>query len=205
MKINSVIINRFKAYKTTDLSRYSGTLVTFFIMLSAMISGSVFYFMSDIGLKDKIGEVFVHFNEQYMAKSKPEIFLGLLMWALLYLITMLLCSTSVIGTPFVYLINFIRISALSILISHMYWSYGLRGFEYSLLVLLPGKLFLLLSYLIITDVCIDITKNIRSVSEKYRSDVKNIFMRVIIGIIMTLLQIITDYSVLTLFSGLFEF
>ena len=174
-------------------------------MLASVISGSLFYYQSNMILKEKIAEIFTCFNEQFITRNKAEIFFSMLTLALFYIILMLLSSTSIIGSLFVYSINFIKISALSIVVTHIYFVYGLRGLEYSLLVILPGKLFLLLSYLIITDACIEITKNIRSVSLKHKSDVKNISVRVVTGVILSTLHVITDYTVLTLFSGLFEF
>ncbi len=205
MKVNAVITRNFGQIKRMDINKYKSTIITFLIMLIAVISGPIFYFFAQYGLKEKFSVVFLSFSGLNIETSKPDIFTGLLVWTFIYLIIMLLCSTSVIGAPLVYLITFLRITSLSTLISYIYSEFGLKGIEYCLIVLLPGKFFLLLSYLIMTDACIEISRNIKAKSIKGQPDSGNISVKIVTAMVFSLLQIVTDYFAIILFSGLFDF
>lgn len=205
MKINAVVTKNIVNFKRFDLIKNSKTIITFSVMLSAIIFGALFYNFAATDFKDTLTSLFQCYSDIISEKNKTEILAVILLPSVLFTVVMLLCSSSVIGMPFIYAIDFIRVSSLTILISHICSLYALNGIEYCIIVLLPGKSFMLLSYMIITDASSDIIKSIRRHSGNSRIDIQNMFFRISAGVVLTFLHIVTDYLTVTIFSGLFDF
>lgn len=175
-------------------------------MLSAVISGMIFYkFNGADSICLRINEIFNEYMLFVKNNSKPDVFSGLLLSAFVFYIALTLLSTSIIGKPLIYLAVFFKISGLSTLLFTLYSQIGLKGIEYSLLIMLPGKYLMILSLFILADsssqLCNIIMDNIQGRSDKIK---KHIIILIITAIIM-IISVVFDYFTLIAFAGLFNF
>lgn len=205
MKINAVITPKKLNIKENTLSKNKITVTTFLIMILGIIFGAVFYNFAHSELKNNLEIAFRSFNDDFINKSKPEILSGLLLTALVYIVLVFLFSTSVIGAPFIYSLTFFKLLGLGTLVSYIYSSYGLKGVEYCILILLPGKFFMILGSLILTDSSVYFSRSIRKISDNNKAELKKQFAIFIIVLIIFTVSVAVDYFTLIFFSDLFSF
>ncbi len=204
--MKTLIATRKIDIKNSFLFKYKSILILFFIMISAVFFGLIMQNSeSGNGIFYRIIDVFGDYIISVKNYNKPEIFSGLLLSSFVCYAVIALFSTSIIGAPLIYAVIFFKIAGLSTVLFAIYSEFGLSGIEYSLLVLLPGKYFMILSLLILADsssqLCNVIVKDIQSKPEK----IKNYIMILVFSAVILLISVIIDYFTLTTFAGLFDF
>ncbi len=183
-------------------------LLAFCSLLFGLIAGVAVYYFCDELISDTLPKYFLSFSTEFNYKSKPEILSGLAVYNLIYFFALLVLSTSALGAPIILFISFIKSAGLTLVVSHIYAVYALKGIEYCLLVFLPGKAVLLFAMLLYTQLCCKTSTKIASVIRGNYSDDKNIkpyIARVIIVILLFMFSTLMDFLTIISFSSLFAF
>lgn len=196
--------NRFKENKSI-LKNYSAAIITVLVLCISTVFGVLFYKLCNSLFDEELNSLFNNYTNIFINKSKPEILSGLLLGNAVYFILMLLFSTSVIGSAFIYSVSALKITGLGVVVAYLYGQFGLKGIEYCALVIFPGKFFMILSMIILIDSCIYICKNIRKKQAEYTDILKNQIIRVMLVLMFMALSLVLDYITLTVFSDLFQF
>ncbi len=206
MKINAVIIPKrtFKP-KEKSLPFNKNLLIITAILSVAALSGVLLYIIAKSQIDVHLSESFNFYTQSFIKKSKPEMFSGLLLEGLPYFFLMLLFSTSVIGDVFIYTLSFIKVLGLSTCITYIYSVYELKGIEYCLLVLLPGKFFLILGILLLINCCSSIIKTVTKRSKEFNFEPKNIAVKTVAVLIILLISSTVELLTTSMFSDLFAF
>ncbi len=192
--------------RNSYIIKNKNVFILFLVMMSAVIFGFIMHKYS-IG-EDVFADV-IDICGNYMASaknnSKPEIFWRLLLSAFACYAAIMLLSSSIIGEPLIYTVIFFKITGLSTILFALYSEFGLSGIEYSALVILPGKYFMILSLIILADyssqLCKLIVKDIQNKAEQLK---KFIIILILTAAIM-LISVAIDFFTLTTFAGLFDF
>lgn len=205
MKINAVITtNKFKKNKSI-FKDYGITITTVLILVLSVAFGVVYYMFFKDNINEELSILFNDYTSIFVKSSKPSIISGLLSGNIIYFLLMLLFSTSVIGIPFLYFFSATRMIGLGTVTAYIYSTYGLKGIEYCALIFFPGKLFLILAVLILTDSCIYMCRSLRKNQNDDVSGAKKSVVRIIFVLIFIILSVLFDFFTITLFSGLFDF
>lgn len=205
MKINAVIgANRFKENKSV-LKDYGTTISTVLILSLSIISGVIFYTFCNELFDAELSILFNNYTETFINKSKPEILSGLLLGNIIYFLLMILFSTSVIGAPFIYFVSALKVMGIGTIIAYIYSAFGLKGIEYSILIIFPGKFFLILSMIILIDSSVYMCTNIRKNQKENAVDLKKQVIRVVFVLLFMLVSSVIDFITLSVFSDLFQF
>ena len=199
------------ATRKTDLRnnfiiKNKNVFVLFFVMLFAVCFGVLIAkYDSDFDFFYEVSQILDNYLAFIKINSKPEIFIGLLLSSFVCYAVVSLLSTSVIGAPLIYAVVFFKIAGLSAMLYVLYTEYGLKGLEFSVLVLLPGKYLMLLSLFLLADsstqICNSIIKDTQLNSEK----IKKYAMILLVTAVIMLLSVIIDYLAQTAFCELFTF
>ena len=77
-----------------------------------------------------------------------EVLSGFLSVNIIYFTIMFVMGTSALGDVPIIIMTFLQSMGIGALTSHLFTTYGIRGFEYFLLVLFPGKIILIVASLL---------------------------------------------------------
>ena len=204
MKINAVISKPTLKFEFADkIAVFSAVLIVI-----GIISGTVIYSVTKNNIVDSICEYFISFITDFSNKNKPEILSGLILSNIPYFIMMLIFGTNVIGTPGVIALTYAKSMGIGLLYTYIYDAYALKGIEFCLLVLLPGKFILILAMILLTQNCYVTSNNIRKSlynSENRAVSLSKFALRSLIIVTLFVISSIVDYFTLTSFSSLFDF
>lgn len=206
MRISAVfssdIINKERFIKDKIL------LFSFVVIAAGIISGIILFVFANNLFGNEISDMFSDYFTDLSDKTKIEIFTGMLVSSLPYVILMILFGTSAYGTAVIAIISFIKVIGLGILSSFLYSSYALKGIEYSFLVFFPGKFILILSVLFMMNTCINNSLEINRVlkgERKAENSSLNYSVKVITAVIMFIISSAIDCLMTVSFSSLFSF
>lgn len=208
MKVSAVIVKpqkkRHKPYKISPPLIFS-----FSAVLSAFVSGVLLYCFFKEKLYTGIFEIFISFFTDYTQKSSLEILSGLIISELPYVFMMLIFSFSAIGYPFTLLLTFIKSLAPTLLFSHLYSEYALKGAEYAFLVLLPGEIICLFGVLLMTQSCFTASKqftdNIKSVKGESTTEIKSFMLKFAVSTLIIMMSKLIMLCTISIFGDLFAF
>lgn len=206
MKISAVISKG--AIKSEDSFRGRINIIVFLVVASAIISGTVLYILSENYLSDGIKESFNSFYSEFACGTKTEVFTGLFLSNLPFVVFAVILGSSSTGYLIIPIIGFIKIIGLGVVNTYLYSSFGLKGLEYSLLIFTPGKFLLIFSVIFLMQSCIDNSIKIKSVlkgeskTESYRTYYT---VRIVFAAVMMLLSSLIDCILAVSFSKLFSF
>ncbi len=200
--ISSDIIKREGIFKDKTL------FINFLVLAFALVSGTVLYLSFENYLTGEIWEAFTGFSVDFSSKSKIEVFSGLLLSHIPYIILMIVFGTSSVGFIFSSATSFIKTAGLGIITAYLYSCFGLKGLEYSMLVFLPGKFIMLFSILFMMNTCMNnslyISKLVKGECNKENSS--NLFaVKFATAVILFILSSLTDCLLAVSFSSLFSF
>ena len=207
MKISAVIRNPSKDVFNTISENKSSVQSTVIIVLG-IISGALLYVINTESLTGDLFKYFISYSMDFAHKSKPEIFSGLLLPDIIYFIIMLILGTCAFGTSAVICISLVNSTGLGMLLTYIYDNFALKGIEYCLMVLLPGKFLLVLAMILLTQNSVVTSKSIReSVYTKNDRvvDFKKYTIRALVILAIILLSTLIDFLAIISFSSLFEF
>lgn len=204
MKINAVIS---KPNLKFDLS---GKIVVFSAVIIAVgiILGAVIYSVAENELIDSLCSYFLSFVTDFTNKNKPEIISGLIFSNFPYLLLMLIFGTNVVGTIGAVALTFAKSMGLGVLFTYIYDSFALKGVEYCLLILLPGKFIMIFAMILLMQSCLITSNDIRkciSAAETRVVPLHKFALRSLIITSLFLVSSVVDYLTLTSFSSLFNF
>ena len=203
MKVSAVI----KPTISLDHTKKSA-IISCGVIVSGIIVGTIIYLLSKDDLASRLLDYFISFSMDFTHKNKSEILSGLIFENLIYFILMLIFGTSVIGTPAVFAVSFIKSAGLSLLTAYIYDSFALKGIEYCLLVLFPGKYFLIFAMLLLTQNCyymsIGILKCVKNADGR-GVNFKKFSARSILILAFLILSAVIDFITIISFSSLFNF
>lgn len=208
MKVSAVIVKpqkkRHKPHKITPPLIFS-----FSAVLSAFVSGVLLYCFFKEKLYTGIFEIFISFFTDYTQKSSLEILSGLIISELPYVFMMLIFSFSAIGYPFTLLLTFIKSLAPTLLFSHLYSEYALKGAEYAFLVLLPGEIICLFGVLLMTQGCFTASKqftdNIKNVKGESTAEIKSFMLKFAVSTLIIIMSKLIMLCTISIFGDLFAF
>lgn len=204
MKINAVIskpsIYVNYANKTAILSAV--------IIAMGIISGTIIFLVSDDTVAETLFEYFISFTTDFTNKNKPEILSGLILSHIPYFVVMEILGVSVVGIYLIPMITFIKSVGIGMLVTYIYQMFTLKGIEYCLLVLFPGKFILIFAMILLAQNCLITSDNIRLSAHGNKDRVvelnKYILRTIFIAMIIIVSSII-DFITIISFSSLFDF
>lgn len=206
MTISAVFSPKITHRKETEYDRIS--LISFLTLGAGLFFGTVIYIISKDYLTGSIWEYFINFTTDFSAKSNIEIISGLIISHLPFVILSVILGTNAFGTPFIFIMSFIKTLGLGLISSYIYTSYGLKGIEYSVMVFFPGKFVLFFSMLMLMHICTDSSLKIkRSLAgeNQIRYSLGEYLAKVSVCVLCFLISAIVDFLAIICFSSLFSF
>ncbi len=204
MKISAVIAPKKLNFKPQNTS----VLLSFLPIALGLVAGSVIYVLCEEYLTGKLWDYFISFATEFSQKNGPEIFSGLIVSNLPYIILMFLFGTCAVGAPIVPMLSFIKSAGLSLTATYIYATYALEGIEYCLLVFFPGKVLLLFAMLLLTQSSFttsrEVNKAIKGIAETQVRLVTYILRSALICAVFILSSLV-DFLMIISFSSLFSF
>ena len=204
MKINAVIS---KSSVNLD-STYKSAIISAITIAVSIIIGAVIYILSKDNFDSSLVEYFINFSTDFSNKNKPEILSGIILSHIPYFIMMIIFGTSVFGTPAVIFLTSIKSMGIGLLTTYIYSSFSLKGIEYCLLVMFPGKSVLLFAMILLTQSCFVTSNDIRHSLKNKEGRVvpfDKFAIRSILIFCLILLSAIIDFLAIISFSSLFNF
>lgn len=199
---NNILIkieNNFKNNK--------GLLYAFLTILLGFSIGSIAYLLSDSNLHTLITTEITHLNSDVNFENFFEIFTQLTLKGIPFIILLLFLSSSVCGKILTFALVTLKFSGIGMLVAYFCSFSGLKGFEYTFLVFMPGKLFYIISTLILTECCYDfsneISNRIHGKSSKL-IDIKSYSIKIVICFFIYLFSFTLDALNICVFSSLFK-
>lgn len=208
MKVSAVIVNSSK--KSRKIPELKPSLIlSFLAVFSGFVSGTLLYCFLKESLYNDVFSIFISFFSDYTQKSSPEILSGLIVSELPYIFMMLIFSFSAIGYPFCFIMTFVKSLAPTVLFSHLYCEYGLKGAEYVFLVLIAGEIISLFGVLLMTQSSFTLSRffadNIKNAKGESTAEIKAFLLKFFVSTAIILLSNIITLLTVSLFSDLFVF
>ena len=204
MKINAVIS---KSSVNVD-STYKSAIISAITIAVGIIFGAIICILSKDNLNSSLVEYFINFSTDFSNKNKPEILSGIILSHIPYFIMMIIFGTSVVGTPAVILLTNIKSMGIGLLTTYIYSSFSLKGIEYCLLVMFPGKFILIFAMILLTQSCFvtsnDIIQRLKNKEGRVVS-LEKFAVRSILIFGLIILSALIDFLANISFSSLFNF
>lgn len=118
------------------------------VMLLGIITGVILFRTNSSYMSNELCQYFISFSTDFSGKSYLEILSGFLSVNIIYYGIVVIMGTSALGDAPIIIMTFLQSTGLGALTSYLFTTYGIRGFEYFLLVLFPGKIILLIASLL---------------------------------------------------------
>lgn len=206
MKINAVI--------SSDIIKRNGffkdkiQIFCFLVLSSALITGTILYVLSEEYLTEDMFRYFTGFYLDFSSKTTLEVFSGIILSHLPYVLLMIVFGTSSVGCYFVAAISFIKASGMGLISAYLYSSFGLKGIEYALLIFFPGKFLMIFSILFIMHSGINNALYVKGLTKgEYRAEKSsNLYaVKAVTAVLLFILSSLVDCFLAVSFSSLFVF
>lgn len=208
MKVSAVIVNPQKKKHLNNITNMP-LILSILAILLGFILGTMLYCMFRETLYSDVFSIFISFFTDFTKKSSFEILSGLIISELPYIFLMLLLSFSVIGYPFTLLLTFIKTLAPTLLYSHLYSEYGLKGAEYVFLVLLLGEIVCTFGVLLMTQSCFNLSKflseNVKTTRGESAEEIRSFTLKFAVSTLIILTSNAITLLTVSCFSSLFIF
>lgn len=203
MKINAVISPK-RAIKNNIRFDLNILKISAFISFSVLCGVAVYICFREAIYED-VDEYFILFTDFMKNKSKSEIFTDLLISVIPYFLIMILLSTSVLGEVLLYIVTLFKTLGLGVLVTHIYYTYELKGIEYCFLIFHPSKLLYLFAIILLINNCCFTVKSVKSVNAVAKMNYSEIIYRHIIVLVLLVTSVIIQIVLTSVFSGFFDF
>ncbi len=206
MKISAVIYPDI--IKKDRLAKDKFLLLSFTVVALALVAGTVLYVFTEDYLTGEIWDTFTKFFVDFTSKTKIEVFSGMILAHLPYIMLMIIFGTSSVGYGFIVGLSFVKATGLGVLSAYLYSSFGLKGIEYALLVFFPGKFVLILSMLFLMHFCLNNSLYVCKLTKgECRAENNSTIyaVKVITAILLLVLSSLVDGFLAVSFSSLFSF
>lgn len=182
-------------------------IVSAAVLFCGIAAGALLFRTNSSYMSNEIYRYFISFSTDFSGKSYIEILSGFLSVNVLFFCVAAILGTSALGDIPVFVLTFFKASGIGALTSYLYSTYGLRGFEYFILVLFPGKIFLVISMLLLAQSSsmssIRVRKCINKLSQE-EYDLKVYLLRSLFILILIIVSCLVDSVAIKLFSPLFS-
>lgn len=204
----SATINRREIFHGYSKNRFpKNLLISFITIIIGIICGTIIYIINSDFISNRLVKYFVSFYTEFSGKKFYEIFCGIILSFLSYYILLVIFGTSVLGFVPTIATAFFKAFGMGCLATYIISAYELHGFEYFLLIIFPGKILIIFSLLLLTEMCIDSSQRIKELSEKGSAErfSLNLYLKKsLLILIMMILSALTETICIKLFSSLFE-
>ena len=190
------------------LKKNKSLVLSFIFIFSGVIFGTIVYNLDISGLYQEMMEVFLAFNIDFNDKSSIELFAGLILSGFIYFASMFVLGGNFFGKELILFVTMIKSSGIGALIAYLYSEYGIRGFEYTLLIFIPGKFILLFGMLLMTKCCYDMSDTLRrGITEQgsIKTYMKEYTVKSFISLFVFFLSWFIDFVCICTFLQLFSF
>lgn len=204
--MNGLVKNNLKLFFEKMIQK-RGVIVSFASVFVGIVSGCVIYNLPNFSAKSKLFSLFTEFNTQISDKTFIEIFSAIFLSGITYFVVMLFLGGNIFGKEVIFLFTAIKASGIGALISFLYNQYGAEGLEYTFLVFIPGKVFLLFSMLLLTECCSDTSKKLHYGLSDHDSKfiIKIYILKCAIAFGVMFASWLIDFLCIVCFSKLFSF
>lgn len=178
---------------------------SFIFLVFGLLSGVFVFVLSQQTVSIELNHLLSDFNKLSLSESHSEIFTRILLNGLSYFIIMYMLGGSIFGKYLCPVLSIIKMMGISLITSHLYCCYGLKGFEYALLVFFPGKFILLFAILYLTKICIDNSRGVLCCERNnFSAELKAYCIKSAAVFLIFLLSWIIDFLCSIIFSELFS-
>ena len=178
------------------------------VIAVGIIAGTCIFVFSKESISNSLFDYFVNFSTDFSNKNKPEILSGIILSHISYFVMMLIFGTSVVGTHAVIILTCVKSMGIGVLTTYIYSAFSLKGIEYCLLVLFPGKSILIFAMILLTQSCYVASNNIRE-SIKIREgrvvSFDKFVLRALFIFFLIMISSVIDFITIISFSSLFDF
>lgn len=120
-------------------------IVSGVVIMLGMITGVLLFRTNSSYMSSELCKYFIAFSTDFSGKSYLEILSGFLSVNIIYFTIIIVMGTSALGDVPIIIMIFMQSMGIGALTSYLFTTYGIRGFEYFLLVLFPGKIILMVA------------------------------------------------------------
>ena len=219
MKISAVFPKKERPIKTQTIDKYKTKykqqislsdkllLVSGSVMLLGVLIGVLLFRTNSSYMSNELCKYFISFSTDFSGKSYLEILSGFLSVNIIYYCIVMIMGTSALGDAPIVIMTFLQSTGLGALTSYLFTSYGIRGFEYFLLVLFPGKVILMIASLLAAQNVLISVNHIRSclkhnLREEYQ--LKEYLIRSLFVLAIMTISCLSDSVTIKLFASLFS-
>ncbi|MGN1444451.1 MAG: stage II sporulation protein M [Acutalibacteraceae bacterium] len=158
-------------------------------------------------MSSELCKYFIAFSTDFSGKSYVEILSGFLSVNIIYFTIVIVMGTSALGDIPILIMTFIQSMGIGALTSYLFTTYGIRGFEYFLLVLFPGKIILIVASLLSAQNSLKSVLQIRAslkhaLHEEY--NLKLYLIRSLLVLAVMSVSCLVDSITIKLFASLFS-
>ena len=182
-------------------------LVSGLVIMLGIMTGVLLFRTNSSYMSGELCKYFLSFSTDFSGKSYIEILSGFLSVNIIFYCIMTVMGTSALGEIPIILMTFLQATGIGSLTSYLFTSYGIRGFEYFLLVLFPGKVVLLIGSLLLTQNCIksviQIRQGLKQASHEQYS-LKLYLIRSLFILAIIIASCLIDSVTIKLFAPLFS-
>lgn len=180
-------------------------LISFIFLAFGLVSGVIIFHLSRESISAEVRTMFLNFNNTFVKLPHSEIFAGIMSEGLLYFIVMYILGGSIFGKYLCPVLSAVKIAGISIVTSFLYASFGLKGFEYALLVVFPGKVIFLFAVLIMTKICIAYSRGVLCCDKSdFSFSLKSYCIKSSAVFVIFIFSWIVDFLCIIIFSDLFN-
>lgn len=166
MKINAVITKKPRIkmqgmrLNFIDRSLFAIAAIEFF----SIISGALIYKLKSGLFKTSVFDVFVEFSTNLAGKSFFEAFSGFFAVDLSVLLLLTILGVSAFGRFPILLTAAFRVLGIGALGAYLFDGFGIEGFKYFLVIILPGKAVMFFALLLSVQNCFQTSRKVRLMS-----------------------------------------
>lgn len=219
MKISAVFPKKESSIKTHKSVQYKNKykqplslpekllLVSGSVMLLGMLTGVLLFRTNSSYMSNELCKYFLSFSTDFSGKNYLEILSGFLSVNIIYYSIVVIMGTSALGDAPIVFMTFLQSTGIGALTSYLFTTYGIRGFEYFLLVLCPGKIILIIASLLAAQNGLKSVIHIRScLRHEHREEyhLKDYLIRSFIVLGIMAISCLVDSVTIKLFASLFN-
>lgn len=204
MKINAVISKPSVKLNNGDKT----AIISAAAIAFGIITGAMIYSVSNNTVFNEICDYFLSYATDFTHKNKPEIFSGIIISYVPYIIAMFILGTSIVGAVGTIALSTVKSMGIGLLFTYIYDAFSLKGIEYCLLILLPGKFILIFAMILLTQSCCMNSLAIRKSLSNFENGavpLQKYLLRSVVILLLFVLSSLADFLMLTSFSSLFDF
>ena len=118
------------------------------VIMLGVVTGVLLFRTNSSYMSSELCKYFIAFSTNFSGKSYLEVLSGFLSVNIIYITIVFVMGTSALGDVPIIIMTFLQSMGIGALTSYLFTTYGIRGFEYFLLVLFPGKIILIVASLL---------------------------------------------------------